>query len=92
LFEHDFFGKPVSTFPNHALKPLSNRLGAKIDTLKKLRILIRHAKDDLKWIAFDPCEGWMRDAMTKAGLTNSWSVRVACVSSMAIRAPPGCDA
>jgi enterobacteria phage integrase len=38
------------------LKPLQNRPGAKIDTLKKLRILIRHAKDDLKWISTDPSE------------------------------------
>jgi hypothetical protein len=42
------------------LKPLHNRQGAKIDTLKKLRILIRHAKDDLKWIAIDPSEGIKR--------------------------------
>ncbi|PAY07160.1 integrase [Bradyrhizobium sp. UFLA03-84] len=42
------------------LKPLSNRPGAKIDTLKKLRILIRHAKEDLKWIDRDPSEGIKR--------------------------------
>lgn len=42
------------------LKPLHNRPGAKIDTLKKLRILIRHAKDDLKWLALDPSEGIKR--------------------------------
>jgi integrase len=42
------------------LKPLQNRPGAKIDTLKKLRILIRHAKDDLKWITTDPSEGIKR--------------------------------
>lgn len=42
------------------LRPLSNRPGAKLDTLKKLRILIRHAKDDLKWIASDPSDGIKR--------------------------------
>ncbi|BBB97665.1 MULTISPECIES: tyrosine-type recombinase/integrase [Bradyrhizobium] len=42
------------------LKPLHNRPGAKIDTLKKLRILIRHAKDDLKWLDRDPSEGIKR--------------------------------
>ncbi|MBR1237011.1 tyrosine-type recombinase/integrase [Bradyrhizobium sp. AUGA SZCCT0182] len=42
------------------LRPLHNRPGAKIDTLKKLRILIRHAKDDLKWLAVDPSEGIKR--------------------------------
>lgn len=42
------------------LKPLSNRPGAKIDTLKKLRILIRHAKDDLTWIDRDPSDGIKR--------------------------------
>lgn len=42
------------------LRPLHNRPGAKIDTLKKLRILIRHAKDDLKWLASDPSEGIKR--------------------------------
>jgi hypothetical protein len=41
------------------LKPLHNKPGAKIDTLKKLRILIRHAKD-LKWLALDPSEGIKR--------------------------------
>lgn len=41
------------------LKPLANRPGAKIDTLKKLRILIRHAKD-LKWLATDPSDGIKR--------------------------------
>jgi hypothetical protein len=39
------------------LKPLANRPGAKIDTLKKFRILIRHAKDDLKWLDRDPSDG-----------------------------------
>ncbi|WP_298884961.1 tyrosine-type recombinase/integrase [uncultured Bradyrhizobium sp.] len=42
------------------LKPLHNKPGAKIDTLKKLRILIRHAKDDLKWLAVDPSDGIKR--------------------------------
>ena len=42
------------------LKPLANRPGAKIDTLKKFRILIRHAKDDLKWLDRDPSEGIKR--------------------------------
>jgi integrase len=41
------------------LKPFHNRPGAKIDIIKKLRILIRHAKD-LKWIAVDPSEGIKR--------------------------------
>jgi enterobacteria phage integrase len=41
------------------LAPLHNRPGAKIDTIKKLRILIRHAKA-LKWIAIDPSEGIKR--------------------------------
>lgn len=41
------------------LKPLHNKPGAKIDTLKKLRILIRHAKD-LKWLAADPSDGIKR--------------------------------
>jgi integrase len=65
------------------LKPLSNRPGAKIDTLKKLRILIRHAKDDLKWLAVDPSDGIKRgkskeirawtDAEMKA-FENRWSI------------------
>jgi enterobacteria phage integrase len=42
------------------LKPLTNKPGAKIDTLKKLRILIRYAKDDLKWLSSDPSEGIKR--------------------------------
>ena len=42
------------------LRPLSNRPGAKLDTLKKLRILIRHAKEDMKWIASDPSDGIKR--------------------------------
>jgi hypothetical protein len=42
------------------LKPLANKPGAKIDTLKKLRILIRHAKDGLKWLANDPSDGIKR--------------------------------
>jgi hypothetical protein len=42
------------------LKPLANKPGAKIDTLKKLRILIRHAKDDLKWLSSDPSDGIKR--------------------------------
>ncbi|MGY4618568.1 integrase [Bradyrhizobium sp. USDA 4472] len=42
------------------LKPLQNRPGAKIDTLKKLRILIRHAMEDLKWLAVDPSHGIKR--------------------------------
>lgn len=42
------------------LKPLHNLPGAKIDTLKKLRILIRHAQDDLKWFKIDPSEGIKR--------------------------------
>lgn len=33
---------------------------AKIDTPKKLRILIRHAKDDLKWLDRDPSNGIKR--------------------------------
>lgn len=41
------------------LKPLHNKPGAKIDTLKKLRILIRHAKD-LKWLTTDPSDGIKR--------------------------------
>jgi hypothetical protein len=42
------------------LRPLANKTGAKIDTLKKLRILIRHAKHDLKWLAVDPSNGIKR--------------------------------
>lgn len=42
------------------LRPFHNRPGAKIDTLKKLRILIRHAKDDLKWLSVDPSDGIKR--------------------------------
>jgi enterobacteria phage integrase len=42
------------------LKPLANKPGAKLDTLKKLRILIRHAKDDLKWLSNDPSDGIKR--------------------------------
>lgn len=42
------------------LKPFHNKPGAKLDTLKKLRILIRHAKDDLKWLTVDPSEGIKR--------------------------------
>jgi integrase len=42
------------------LKPLANPPGAKIDTLKKFRILIRHAKDDLKWLDRDPSDGIKR--------------------------------
>ncbi|XUM25093.1 tyrosine-type recombinase/integrase (plasmid) [Bradyrhizobium oligotrophicum S58] len=41
------------------LKPLANRPGAKLDTLKKLRILIRHAKA-LHWINSNPSEGIKR--------------------------------
>jgi len=42
------------------LKPLHNKPGAKIDTIKKLRILIHHAIDDLKWLAVDPSDGIKR--------------------------------
>ncbi len=42
------------------LKPLANRPGAKIDTLKKLRILTGRAKDDMKWLDRDPREGIKR--------------------------------
>jgi hypothetical protein len=41
------------------LKPLHNKPGAKLDTLKKLRILIRHAKE-LKWLRSDPSDGIKR--------------------------------
>lgn len=41
------------------LKPLHSKPGAKIDTLKKLRILVRHARD-LKWLAVDPSDGIKR--------------------------------
>lgn len=41
------------------LKPLSNRPGAKLDTIKKLRILIRHARE-LKWLNADPSDGIKR--------------------------------
>lgn len=41
------------------LKPLHNKPGAKIDTLKKLRILVRHARD-LKWLTVDPSDGIKR--------------------------------
>jgi enterobacteria phage integrase len=41
------------------LKPLQNLPGAKLDTLKKLRILIRHARG-LKWITTNPSEGIKR--------------------------------
>jgi hypothetical protein len=41
------------------LKPLANKPGAKLDTLKKLRILIRHAKA-LKWLTTNPSEGIKR--------------------------------
>nr|WP_244422831.1 tyrosine-type recombinase/integrase [Bradyrhizobium sp. ORS 278] len=41
------------------LKPLSNKPGARLDTLKKLRILIRHAKA-LKWLKVNPSEGIKR--------------------------------
>jgi integrase len=41
------------------LRPLHNLPGAKIDTLKKLRILIGHAKE-LKWLAADPSDGIKR--------------------------------
>jgi enterobacteria phage integrase len=52
------------------LRPLSNRPGAKLDTLKKLRILIRHAKEDLKWIASDPSDGIKRG---KSKEIRSWT-------------------
>lgn len=52
------------------LKPLHNRPGAKIDTLKKLRILIRHAIDDLKWITSDPSDGIKRG---KSKEIRSWT-------------------
>lgn len=55
-----FTGLTKDRIEEKILKPLHNRPGAKIDTLKKLRILIRHAKDDLKWIAIDPSEGIKR--------------------------------
>jgi enterobacteria phage integrase len=41
------------------LKPLHNKPGAKLDTLKKLRVLIRHAKE-FKWIGSDPSDGIKR--------------------------------
>jgi hypothetical protein len=49
---------------------LNSRPGAKIDTLKKLRILIRYAKDDLKWITTDPSEGIKRG---KSKEIRAWS-------------------
>jgi integrase len=52
------------------LRPLNSRPGAKIDTLKKLRILIRYAKDDLKWITIDPSEGIKRG---KSKEIRAWS-------------------
>jgi len=52
------------------LKPLHNLPGAKIDTLKKLRILINHAKDDLKWISADPSDGIKRG---KSKEIRSWT-------------------
>jgi len=55
-----FAGLTKDRIEEKILKPLHKRPGAKIDTLKKLRILIRHAKDDLKWIAIDPSEGIKR--------------------------------
>jgi integrase len=55
-----FAGLTKDRIEEKVLKPLNNRPGAKIDTLKKLRILIRYAKDDLKWIATDPSEGIKR--------------------------------
>src|SRR6478752_4303129 len=53
-------GLPKERIAEKILRPLSNRPGAKLDTLKKLRILIRHAKEDLKWIASDPSDGIKR--------------------------------
>jgi integrase len=55
-----FAGLTKDRIEEKVLKPLNNRPGAKIDTLKKLRILIRYAKDDLKWITTDPSEGIKR--------------------------------
>jgi enterobacteria phage integrase len=55
-----FAGLTKDRIEEKILRPLNNRPGAKIDTLKKLRILIRYAKDDLKWIAIDPSEGIKR--------------------------------
>jgi len=55
-----FVGLTKDRIEEKVLKPLNNRPGAKIDTLKKLRILIRHATDDLKWITIDPSEGIKR--------------------------------
>lgn len=52
-------GMTKERIEEHILRPLHNRPGAKIDTIKKLRILIRHAKG-LKWIAVDPSEGIKR--------------------------------
>jgi len=31
LFEHDLFGKPVSTFPDHALIVLSQKVAVRFD-------------------------------------------------------------
>lgn len=41
------------------LRPLSNKPGAKLDTLKKLRILIQHAIVE-KWLPVDPSDGIKR--------------------------------
>jgi hypothetical protein len=51
------------------LKPLHNLPGAKLDTLKKLRILINHAKD-LKRLSADPSDGIKRG---KSNEIRSWT-------------------
>ena len=51
------------------LRPLANTPGAKLDTLKKLRILIRHGKD-LQWLSADPSDGIKR---TRSNEIRAWT-------------------
>lgn len=53
----------------HILDPLADTPGAALDTLKKLRILIRHARD-IEWLNTDPSDGIKRP---KSKEIRSWT-------------------
>jgi len=50
LFEHDLFGKPVPTFPDHALILLSQKVAfCELGIVDKFgRFVFRH--EELRWI------------------------------------------
>ena len=51
------------------LQPFADRPGSRLDVLKKLRILIRHAID-LRWLQFDPSAGIRRP---RGGEIRAWT-------------------